>query len=135
MDGPLNFFFFLWKSEIPDDHEDKSNIEPYRKNISQLFLSETVEAFVGKVGWNMHWVVLYKISGFKMIENWWHQNGVWIHTNFFALFFSFCGSEIQVSRKHMIWRPQFYSCLSNLIWILKIIETNEFCFIFLFFYS
>ena len=50
-------------------------------------------------------------------------------------YFSFCGSEIQVSRQHMIWKPQFYSCLSNLIWILKIIETNESCFIFLFFYS
>jgi hypothetical protein len=24
----------------------------------------------------VHWAVLYKISGFKMIENWWHQNGV-----------------------------------------------------------
>ena len=48
---------------------------------------------------------------------------------------SFCGSEIQVSRQHMLWGPQFYSCLSNLIWILKIIETNESCFIFLFFYS
>ena len=48
MDGPLKNIFFLWQSEIPDDHEDKSNIEPYRKNISQLFLSETVEAFVGK---------------------------------------------------------------------------------------
>jgi hypothetical protein len=135
LDGPLKNIFFLWQSEIPDDHEDKSNIEPYRKNISQLFLSETVEAFVGKFGWNIHWVVLCKISGFKMIENWWHQNGVWIHTIFFALFFSFCGSEIQVSRQHMIWGPQFYSCLSNLIWILKIIETNEFCFTFLFFYS
>jgi hypothetical protein len=27
-------------------------------------------------GWNVHWAVLYKISGFKMIENRWHQNGV-----------------------------------------------------------
>ena len=41
----------------------------------------------------------------------------------FALFFSFCGSEIQVSRQHMLWGPQLYSYLSNLIWILKIIET------------
>jgi hypothetical protein len=32
------------------DHEDKFNIGPNRKNISQLFLSETVEAFVGKFG-------------------------------------------------------------------------------------
>jgi hypothetical protein len=42
--------FFLRKSEIQDDHEDKLNIGPNRKNISQLFLSETVEAFVGKFG-------------------------------------------------------------------------------------
>jgi hypothetical protein len=40
--------FFLRKSEIQDDHEGKLNIGPNRKNISQLFLSETVEAFVGK---------------------------------------------------------------------------------------
>ena len=51
------------------DHEDKFNIGPYRKNISQLFLSETVEAFVSKFDWNVHWTILYKISGFKMIEN------------------------------------------------------------------
>jgi hypothetical protein len=49
--------------------------------------------------------------------------------------FYFCGSEIQVSRQHMLWGPQFYSCLSNLIWILKISETNESCFIFILFYS
>jgi hypothetical protein len=49
----------------------------------------------------------------------------------FALYFSFCESEIQFSRQH----AQFYSCLSNFIWILKIIETNECSFIFLFFYS
>jgi hypothetical protein len=35
----------------------------------------------------------------------------------------------------MFWGPQFYSCLSKLIWILKIIDTNESCFIFLFFYG
>ena len=59
-----------------------------------------------------------------------------LHTHdCFAFFFSLCGSENQVSRQHMLWGPQFYSCLSNLIWILKIIETNESCFIFLFFYS
>jgi hypothetical protein len=45
-------------------------------NISQIFLSETVKAFVSIFGWNVHWVVLEKISGFKMIANWWHQNGV-----------------------------------------------------------
>jgi hypothetical protein len=50
--------------------EDKYNIGPYRKNISQLFLSETVESCVSKFGWNVLCVVLYKISGFKMIENW-----------------------------------------------------------------
>jgi hypothetical protein len=57
----------------------RTHLGPLRKNISQLFLSETVEAFVSKFGWNVHWVVLYKLSklsGFKMIENWWHQNGV-----------------------------------------------------------
>ena len=48
MNGPLQIIFFLWKPEIQDDHEDKVNIEPNRKNISQLFLSETVEALVGK---------------------------------------------------------------------------------------
>jgi hypothetical protein len=35
----------------------------------------------------------------------------------------------------MSFVAQFYSCLSNLIWILKIIERNECSFIFLFFYS
>jgi hypothetical protein len=54
----------------------KKKIGPYRKNISQLFLSETVETFVSKFGWNVHWAVPYTISGFKMIENCWHQNGV-----------------------------------------------------------
>ena len=44
---------------------------------------------------------------------------------FMIVLLSFCGSEIQVSRQHMLWGPQFYSCLSNLIWILKIIKTNE----------
>jgi hypothetical protein len=62
--------------EIQDDHEDKCIIGPYSKNISQLFLSETVDAVVSKFGWNVHWAVLYKISGFKIIENWWHQNGL-----------------------------------------------------------
>jgi hypothetical protein len=38
------------KSEIQDDHEDKFNIGPNRKNISQLILSEAVEAFVGTFG-------------------------------------------------------------------------------------
>ena len=42
--------FFLWKSEIQDDHEDTFNIGPNRKNISQLFLSEIVESFKGKFG-------------------------------------------------------------------------------------
>jgi hypothetical protein len=42
--------FIPHKSEIQDDHEDKFNIGPNRKNILQLFLSETVEAFVGKFG-------------------------------------------------------------------------------------
>ena len=61
---------------------------------------------------------------------------VYEYTLIVLLFFpSFCGSEIQVSRQHMLWGPQFYSCLSNLIWILKIMETNESCFIFLLFYS
>jgi hypothetical protein len=46
------------------------------KNISQLLLSETVEALVSKFGWNVHWVVLCKISGSKMIENCWHQNRI-----------------------------------------------------------
>jgi hypothetical protein len=34
-------------------------------------------------------MVHYKISGVKMIENWWHQNGVWIEytLHWFALFF------------------------------------------------
>ena len=70
-----------------------------------------------------------------MIEIWWHQHGEEIHTHCFALFLSFCWSEIQVSRKHMLWGPHFHSCLSNLLWILRIIETNESCFIFSFFYS
>jgi uncharacterized protein involved in tolerance to divalent cations len=47
---PYKLSFFLWKSEIQDDHEDKFNIGSKRKNISQLFLSETVEEFVGKFG-------------------------------------------------------------------------------------
>jgi hypothetical protein len=42
----------------------------------ELFLSETVESCVSKFGWNVLWVVLCKISGFKMIENWWHQDDV-----------------------------------------------------------
>jgi hypothetical protein len=71
---PLQIIFFLRKLEIQDDHEDKLNIGPNRKCISQLFLSETVEVFVGKFGCTL--AVLSKISGFKMIENWWHQNGV-----------------------------------------------------------
>jgi hypothetical protein len=50
LNGSLQIIFFLWKSEIQDDHEDKFNIGPNSKNISQLFLSETVEAFVGKFG-------------------------------------------------------------------------------------
>jgi hypothetical protein len=66
----------LFKRVKYDIFLQKFNIGPYRKNISQLFLSETVEAFVRKFGWNVHWAVLYKISGFKMIENRWHQNGV-----------------------------------------------------------
>jgi hypothetical protein len=40
------------------------------------------------------------------------------HSFFLLCFFSFCGSEIKVSRQHVLWGPQFYSCLSNLIWIL-----------------
>jgi hypothetical protein len=47
---PLQIIFFLRKLEIQDDHEDKLNIGPNRKCISQLFLSETVEVFVGKFG-------------------------------------------------------------------------------------
>jgi hypothetical protein len=40
-------------------------------------------------------------------------------------FFLFVDQKSKLADNTCFGGPQFYSCLSNLIWILKIIETNE----------
>jgi hypothetical protein len=51
------------------------------------------------------WKIQKKIVGIKMVYE-------YTLIYFLLCLFSFCGSEIQVSRQNMLWGPQLYSCLS-----------------------
>jgi len=78
--------------EIQDDHEDKFNIGPYRKNMNT-------------------------------------------HSFFCFVFFFLCVDLKSKLADNTCFGASDLLLFSNLICILKIIETNESCFIFLFFYS
>ena len=60
-------FIFLCQSEIEDGHHHSAKFRTiWKKNILELFLSETTEqvAIDSKLSWNASWMVLYKICVF-----------------------------------------------------------------------
>lgn len=71
-----NFPFGVWiKNPIPVwlPSKCKFNIEPYKKNIVNLFFSEITEPFESKLCWNAPFIVFYKMYVcFVSVRNsWW----------------------------------------------------------------